>query len=86
MVSADLVYTTNHWKKTRTAPLQFLYDNSRGFVLRGVRPGRPVEFAVHAQLGNSYNGFYSYDKRAETWINNGGRNYTANTTTVTGGK
>lgn len=84
ILKADLVYTTDGWKTTKTAPLQYLYDNERGFVLRDVPKGTPIEYAIHAEVGVSYDGFYSYDQRADTWFNNGGSNYRGTTGDVTG--
>ena len=75
--SADLVYTTDHWKTTRTAPIQYLYNYRQGFLLWGVPIGTTVEYAVHAKLAMSRDNFRSYDDRADVWINNGGygKNY-----------
>lgn len=84
IIKADLVYTTDNWKTTKTAPLQYLYNNSQGFILRDVPPGTKVEYAVHAEVGVSHNGFYSYDDRADVWFNNNNQNYHASSGDVTG--
>lgn len=84
VVKADLVYTTDGWKTTKTAPLQYLYNNYQGFILRDVPKGAQIEYAIHAEVGVSHDGFYSLDQRADTWFNNGGQNYRGTTGDVTG--
>lgn len=77
ITSADLVYTTDDWKTTRSVPLQYLFNNDRGFLLRDVPPGTNVEYAIHAQVYSSHDHFRSADERADVWLNNGGQNYHA---------
>ncbi|HEY9842004.1 MAG TPA: hypothetical protein V6D23_16185, partial [Candidatus Obscuribacterales bacterium] len=78
IVRADLVYSADGWKTTKTASIQYLRDNYQGFVL-AVAPGTPVEYAVHAWIGNSYDNFRSYETQTEVWINNSSRNYQGQT-------
>jgi hypothetical protein len=84
ILRADLVFTTDGWKTTHSAPIQYLYNNSQGFILRDVPKGANIEYAIHAQVGVSHDGFYSYDESKDVWFNNGGGNYHAQTTDVTG--
>lgn len=72
---ADLVYTTDGWKTTHTAPIQYLQSGYQGFVLRDVAEGTPIEYAVHVHAGVSHDNFYSLDEKADFWANNGGQNY-----------
>lgn len=81
---ADLVYSTDGWKTTHTAPLQYLMNGQQGFILRDLPEGTPVEYAVHAQVGVSHDNFYSLDERADLWANNGGQNYRGASGSVVG--
>jgi hypothetical protein len=84
VVKADLVYTTDNWKTTHSVPIQYLFNNYQGFVLRDVPKGTQIQYAIHAQVGVSHDGFYSYDDVKDTWFNNHGWNYQSNTGDVTG--
>jgi hypothetical protein len=76
---ADLVFTTDNWKTTKTAKLQHLLDGSRGFLLQDVPPGSKIEYAIHAHLALTYNNHRFTAERGDTWLNNGGSNYTGDT-------
>ena len=84
ILRADIVYTTDGWKTTHSAPIQYLYNNSQGFLLRDVPKGSKIEYAIHAEVGVSHDGFYSYDESKDVWFNNGGGNYHADTTDASG--
>ncbi|HEY9721618.1 MAG TPA: hypothetical protein V6D47_06370 [Oscillatoriaceae cyanobacterium] len=71
--------STDGWKTTQDVPLQYLHDNTQGFLLRDVAPGTPVQYAVHADLATSYNHFYSYDQKGEGWVNAWGDNFQGTT-------
>lgn len=70
-------YTTDGWKSSAIAPLQYLRDGYQGFLLRGVAPGTPVEFAVQAKVGLTHNNFYSLDQTVTRWLTTWGNNLKA---------
>jgi len=76
--AADLVFSTDNWKTTQTAKLQYMRDNvTKGFVLPDVPAGSTVEYAIHAFVAQTYkNNQYTAD-RGELWLNNGGNNLKA---------
>jgi hypothetical protein len=79
LTKGELHYSADGWKTTHKAELQYLRDNSQGFLIRDLGKGSKIEYAVHATLGASYNHFRSFDGQGETWANNGGRNYVGKT-------
>lgn len=79
---AELVYSADGWKSTHAAPLRYLARQQQGFLLPELEPGAAITFAVHAFLGASDDGFYSFAEKAETWVNNGGKNHAATTASV----
>jgi hypothetical protein len=81
---ADLVYTTDSWKTTRVATIQYLLSGYQGFILRDLAVGTEIEYAVHAEVAASTDGFRSYFDRDWMWANNGGHNYLGRTTDVAG--
>lgn len=62
----------NSWKDQ---PLQYLHDNTQGFLLRDVAPNTPVQGAIHAEVGISHDGFYSMDTTHDEWLNTWGNNF-----------
>ena len=82
--SGDLVYTTDSWHTTKTATIQYLLSGNQGFLIRDLAAGTSVEYAVHAYVCASYDGFRSCYDRGDMWANNGGKNYRAATTDSSG--
>jgi hypothetical protein len=82
LYQAELVYSADGWQSTHSAPLTYLTRTQQGFVLEDLSPGTAIAFAVHAFLGASNDGFYSFFDKAELWFNNGGQNLTGATTTL----
>lgn len=76
---ADLVYSTDGWKTTRTTTWH-PYDDWQGFRLPGVAPGTPVNFAIHAHTDMSVGSIPQYmHNPPDFWLNNGGWNYQGTT-------
>jgi hypothetical protein len=75
LTQGDAIYSTDNWQTTKSAPLQYLQDDTQGAVLQDVSPGTPVSYAVHANVGMSQDGFQTFSDKADTWFNNGGWNY-----------
>lgn len=71
--------TTDGWKTAQDVPLQYLHDNTQGFLLRDVAPGTPVQYAVHADLMTSPDHFRSIDQKGEGWVNRWGDNFVGTT-------
>ena len=82
LYQGELVYSADGWRTTHAATLQYLTQATQGFLLASLEPGTPISFAVHAFLGASTDGFYSFVDKAETWINNGGKNHAGVTVDV----
>lgn len=69
-----LHYTSDAGRSWRDVPLQYLADNRQGFLFRDLPPNTPVDYSLHVELGSTHNGFYSYDDKAERWLNSWGHN------------
>lgn len=75
----ELHFTTDGWRTTHVlrstevpSPVADGY-----FTLASVPKGTPVEFAIHAGVAcHAPHDSAGVRERGETWLNNGGRNYT----------
>lgn len=60
---------TDEWKD---APLQYLRDGRKGFLLRDVAPGTEIQAAPHVIVDQTHNGWYSVSNRtpddASAWL------------------